>query len=150
MIFPLFVPPTRYPPTFVLDASTAAAWAIPRYYTVYANRVQFRLLSATAVVTSAWAFEVAERFRLALQSGDTTQSRVDRFVNGLAVLPVYADDEGPYRTWPDVLNLARTHTISVLEAAHFELALRMSLPLATIDPVLIRAATAAGIPIFTP
>ncbi|QJW95772.1 PIN domain-containing protein [Frigoriglobus tundricola] len=126
MIFPIFLPPNRYPPKFVLDVSVAAAWAIPRHYTVYTNRVQFKLLTAAGLVTAAWTFETADRLRLALQRGDTTQSRVDRVVDTLALLPIYVDDEGPFRAWPDARDLARTHAISV------------------------HAASAAGVPLFTP
>jgi predicted nucleic acid-binding protein len=150
MIFPTFVPPTRYTPKFVLGASVAVAWAVPRHYTVYTNRVQFELLGATAVVPAAWAFEVAEQFRLALQSGETTQPRIDRFVGSLALLPIYADDEGPFRAWSEVTDLARAHNVSLFDAAYLELSLRLNLPLAAADATLLRAAAATGVPVFTP
>lgn len=150
MTFPMFVPPPRAAAAFVLDASVPAAWAIPRQCTVYVHRVQLHLISAPCVVSTGWAFEVADLLRLVLRLGQTTQPRVDRAVNTLTSLPIYVDDQGPFRVWPSIADLALTHTLSVRDAACLELALRTSLPLATVDPALLSAAPAVGVPIFTP
>jgi predicted nucleic acid-binding protein len=50
----------------------------------------------------------------------------------------------------DVLALARQHALSAYDAAYLELALRLSLPLATLDRRLQAAATAAGVAIYSP
>jgi predicted nucleic acid-binding protein len=63
---------------------------------------------------------------------------------------IYLDADGPHRAWPEVLDLARSHGITVRDAADLDLALRLNLPLATSDPQLTQAAGAAGVPIFTP
>ena len=150
MIFPFFVPPHRYPPTFVLDVSVAETWAIPRNYSLYTNRVQFKLISTVALVPATWPFDLAEQMRVALNQGETTQHRIDVLINSISLLHIYVDDEGPFRACHDLLKLARTHNIPVSNSAYLELALRMNLPLATIDPALTRAANAAGVSIFTP
>jgi predicted nucleic acid-binding protein len=48
----------------------------------------------------------------------------------------------------DTLNLARRYKLSAYDAAYLELALRMGLPLATLDAGLANAATTAGITTF--
>lgn len=48
------------------------------------------------------------------------------------------------------LALARQHTLSVSDAADLELAMRESLPIASLDKPLVAAAKAIGVPIFTP
>jgi len=44
----------------------------------------------------------------------------------------------------DLLNLARKHRLTAYDAAYLELALRLDLPLATVDDRLMRAARAEG------
>jgi len=49
-----------------------------------------------------------------------------------------------------VLRLARAHRLSAYDAAYLELALRRSLPLATLDDKLRVAASAVGVAAFAP
>jgi predicted nucleic acid-binding protein len=150
MIFPTVIP-ANAPPEFVLPASVAAAWGIPPRYTVYAHQVRFRLASGTpTVIATAWPLELAEELLSAVRCGDTTQQRADGILVALPALRIYLDELAPHRAWPEVLNLARTHSISVSNAANLELALRLNLPLATTDATLTGAANTAGVPIFAP
>jgi predicted nucleic acid-binding protein len=52
--------------------------------------------------------------------------------------------------WPAVMTASRSRRLSAFDAAYLELALRLALPLATIDATLSRAAATAGVPIYTP
>ena len=52
------------------------------------------------------------------------------------------------RALGDTLNLARRYRLSAYDAAYLELALRLGLPLATLDADLVKAATTAGLSIF--
>ena len=54
------------------------------------------------------------------------------------------------RAFRDVLTLARTHNLSVYDAAYLELAWRRRLPLASLDALLRGAATAMGVPLYAP
>jgi predicted nucleic acid-binding protein len=63
-------------------------------------------------------------------------------------------DELPLRldVTPDsagVMALARAHGLTVYDAAYLELALRLELPLATLDRALAAAAPAAGVELLT-
>jgi predicted nucleic acid-binding protein len=68
----------------------------------------------------------------------------------MASFNVRIDDRHPALLWPDVMAGSRSRRLSTFDAAYLELALRLGLPLATIDAKLTRAAAAAGVPIFTP
>jgi predicted nucleic acid-binding protein len=48
----------------------------------------------------------------------------------------------------EVLRLARTHQLSVYDAAYLELALRKNAPLATLDTDLIKAARLESVPVI--
>ena len=151
MIFPTYGRASSHPPLFVLDVSVVAAWILPRRYTLYTHRVQSRLaLGAVAVVTTNWPLDLADELRAAEVRGDITRRRVDTFLTGLAAYRIDLDERAPYLAWPEVLDLARIHNISVRDAASLELALRLNLPLATTDATLLRVAPAAGVLVFTP
>jgi predicted nucleic acid-binding protein len=93
--------------------------------------------------------DLASRLLTAERGGETSQPRVDQFLSRLSLFRIYVDDELPFRGI-DVLNLARIYDLTVFNAAYLELALRVRLPLATIDASLTRAATAAGVSLFVP
>ncbi len=143
--------PTGSPPAFVLDVSLGAAWGIPTRYTVYAHSVQSRLaFGSGAVVATNWPLDVFDELLSAVGRGETTHPRLDTTLVNLSRYPIYLAPDAPYRASPEVLHLARTYGIPARDAASLDLALRLNLPLATIDPALSRAAGAAGVPIFTP
>ena len=48
----------------------------------------------------------------------------------------------------ELMRLARTHMLTVYDAAYLELAQRNGVPLATLDDALIRAAGSEGVPIL--
>ncbi len=150
MIFPTFFPSNASPPSFVLDASVTVAWAVASASTIYSVQVQHKLLSSVVVAPALWSIDVGERLRTTVRHKKTPQTACDLLFGLLAVVQIYVDDEGPFRVWPAMLDLARAHALSVREAAYLELALRTNLPLATTDATLTRAANAASIPIFTP
>ncbi len=71
-----------------------------------------------------------------------------RFIALLGQLAIAADPETMARALGDTLNLARRYRLSAYDAAYLELALRLGLPLATLDADLVKAATTAGLPLF--
>ncbi len=150
MNFPTDIPISS-PPAFVLDLSVAASWGIPMRYTVYTHSVQSRLaFGVAAIISTNWPLDLLAELLAAVDRGETTHQRVDTVLANLSTYRIYLDSEAPHRAWPEVLALARTHNISVRDAAYLELALRLNLPLATTDATLLRVAAAAGVPIFTP
>ncbi|MCI0699575.1 MAG: type II toxin-antitoxin system VapC family toxin [Planctomycetia bacterium] len=150
MNFPTVTLPNS-PPSFVLDVSVAASWGIPMRYTVYTHRVQSRLASGTVtIIATNWPLDLVDELLVAVNRGETTPQRADALLANLSAYRIYLDPQGPFQAWPDVLNLARTHNLSVHQAASLELALRLNLSLATTDATLTLVANASGISIFTP
>jgi predicted nucleic acid-binding protein len=66
----------------------------------------------------------------------------------LAALPLQVDGQTASRAWSDTIALARTHGLSTYDAAYLELAVRESLPIATLDDVIQGAAIAIGVPLY--
>ena len=63
----------------------------------------------------------------------------------LEALPIEIDPVSTSRAWDVSLELAQTHQLSVYDAMYLELAVRLQLPLATLDRALRKAAPAVGL-----
>jgi len=122
---------------FVLDASITACWAFQDEDHPDAGLAFRKVRTEEAVVPSLWWFEVrnilvVNERRQRISEPDTTA-----FLRDLSRLRVRIDHQPEQAA---VLRLARTHRLSVYDAAYLELAQREGLPLATLDKVLAGAA----------
>lgn len=135
---------------FVLDASVAFGWIVTTPLNWYANRVMSSLGTKRPVVPTSWISHVADLLLGAERQGLVTQAVTAAKLPTLRGFPILFDDETDARMWGDIRDLARTHDLSVFAAAYLELALRLTLPLATTDASLSRTAISAGVSIFTP
>jgi predicted nucleic acid-binding protein len=127
---------------FVLDASITACWAFRDEDHPDADLAFARMRTEDALVPCLWWFEVRNILVVNERRQRITESGTAGFLLNLSRLRVRVDRE------PDesaVLRLARTHRLSVYDAAYLELALRERLPLATLDADLRKAAASEGI-----
>ena len=135
---------------FVLDGSVALAWYFKDEADPYADAVAARLPSARAAVPQIWHLEVANALLMGERRQRSTEAQAARWLYYLRSLPITVDEETGSRAWDEVLRLARGHRLSAYDAAYLELAVRRSLPLATLDDKLKAAASALGVPTFVP
>ena len=130
---------------FVLDASIALSWAFADEEHPHARMALERLRVEAAVVPSLWWFEVRNVLVINERRGRIEASHSAAFLRHVGRLPLtfdYApDDDG-------ILCLARTHRLSVYDAAYLELARREGIPLATLDRDLIVAAKGENVPLI--
>ena len=122
---------------FVLDASVTACWALHDEKHADADRAFLRIRTEEAVVPSLWWFEVRNILVVNERRGRISLPDSTAFLLHLSKLPVRLD------RLPDedsVLRLARTHRLSVYDAAYLELAHRENLAIATLDADLRKAA----------
>ena len=126
---------------FVLDASIPACWALQEEDDPRADAAFARIRSDEAVVPSLWWFEIRNILVVNEQRKRITESDSGGFLRDLAGLRVRVDREPEESV---VLRLARTHGLSVYDAAYLELALREAIPLVTLDAQLTAAARAEG------
>jgi predicted nucleic acid-binding protein len=102
----------------------------------------------TAFVPTLWPLEVANVLLNGERRKRSTQAQAAKFLQSLAAMPITADDETNLHAWNATLNLARAHNLSAYDAAYLELAMRRSLPLATLDEKLKAAALAVGVTLY--
>lgn len=127
---------------FVLDASVTACWAFRDEQHPYADLALERIRTDTAVAPNLWWFEVRNILVVNERRKRLTAAETTEFLRDIDVLGIELDVSPET---DEVLRLARAHQLSVYDAAYLELALRKSVPLATLDTDLIRAAQAASV-----
>jgi predicted nucleic acid-binding protein len=126
----------------VLDASITACWAFDDEDHPDASLAFDRMRAEEGVVPGLWWFEVRNILVVNERRRRIAESGTARFLLHLSRLRIRVDrvpDEGA------VLRLARTHRLSVYDAAYLELAQREDLPLATLDTDLRKAAADEGV-----
>ena len=135
---------------FVVDCSLALAWCFPDEKADYPQAVLDSLAETAAIVPALWHLEIGNALLMGERRKRCTAADILKWLSFLSTLPITVDDETISRAWNDVMDLAREHNLSVYDASYLELALRRSLPLATLDIPLKKAALAAGVVAYKP
>ncbi len=132
----------------VLDASCSLALALDEEVPAEIVRLFERITDEGATVPSIWRYEVANVLLLPVRR---QRIDVESFQAGLADLerlPVAVDGSSSDRAWDEGASIARRHGLTVYDAAYLELAIRLALPLATLDRKLAQAARAEGVEVI--
>jgi predicted nucleic acid-binding protein len=130
---------------FVLDASVAACWAFDDEDHPSARKALDRLQWDEAVVPTLWWLEMRNVLVVSERRGRIDTIKTHGFLRELSRLPITPDHEPAEAVMMDA---ARTHRLSVYDAAYLELADRLAAPLATLDDRLARAAQAMRVTII--
>ena len=130
---------------FVLDCSVALAWLFPDEATEATDRLRDSLAEGRAFAPALWPMEVANVLLVATRRGRIDPDEWEQLYAHLEALPIEIDPVSTSRVWGRTLKLANTHRLSVDDAMYLELALRMRLPLATLDRTLSEAARLEGL-----
>lgn len=125
---------------FVLDSSMTMAWFFQDEATPQTRAVLRRLEQEEAVVPSLWPLEVANVARVNEKRGRVTPEESEDFFDNLRALPIRVEEDTPHRAWGEIMRLSREQKLTPYDAAYLELALRLGLPLATLDKELRQAA----------
>jgi len=135
------------PGRFVADASVTTTWIFPDEEPVLQKEMELQRASIRIHVPSIWPLEMANVIVSALRRGRFPEHRIDEAVDYLAGLPVSVEqDPAEIST---LVGLATAYRLTADDAAYLELALRLGVPLATMDDGLLEAARSAGIPVLT-
>ena len=136
---------------FVLDNSVAMRWILvspQQTLQDYAEAVLQSLSEADAIVPNLWHLEASNVLVVAERKSDLEVSEVEGFIAQLEALPISVDSQTASQSLQSILALARAYNLTSYDAAYLELAIRKSLPLASLDKALIRAAERAGVPAY--
>ena len=124
-------------------------WCFENAAHPFADSVLNRLATGdTAIVPVLWFYEASAVLSRAQTTGTLVASRATAFITELRSLNITADDAGVAHVFTDVHRLALSYRLTSYDATYLELAIRLNLPLATLDDELVRAAGAAGVPLL--
>lgn len=136
---------------FVLDNSVTMRWFFgdgkPQDL-AYAGKVLDMMQEAQALVPATWGLEVANVIAKAEEKALVTEARSGAFLEMLEDVDIEADSATFAHALSGTLQLARRYKLSSYDASYLELALRLGLPLATLDEDLQKAARKAGVKRF--
>jgi predicted nucleic acid-binding protein len=129
----------------VIDASLTLTSYFEDEATSATEAILDRVSDAGAVVPVLWRLEVANAFQSALRRKRISADYRDDFLTELAQLPIGVDADTDTYAWTTTLRLAERFGLTIYDATYLELAQRRSLPLATLDKALRKAAVALDI-----
>ena len=132
---------------FVLDSSVTMSWFFDDEATAATDQLLDRLNSdGRAIVAAHWALEVSNTLLMAERRKRSTLAESSHFIAILDALPIETDQETVSRASTSSMELARAQGLTLYDSVYLELAMRRSLPLATLDKQLRAAAKKTGVP----
>ncbi len=129
---------------FVLDASVVSCWCLPDESHPYAEAARQRISVEDAVTPAIFWFELRNVLLMAERRGRITEAQTAALLAAVAALPIGQSQE---RDEAVLLRLARTHRLTVYDAAYLESAKREGFALATLDKGLVAAARSEKVPV---
>jgi predicted nucleic acid-binding protein len=137
--------------SFVLDNSVTMRWFFgdgKPSELAYAGKVLDAMRDAKALVPMTWGLEVANVIVKAEEKSLVTEARSGAFLEMLEGVDIEVDEATFALALSDILQLARRYKLSAYDASYLELALRLGIPLATLDEGLQKVAKKAGVKKF--
>ena len=135
---------------FVIDNSVVMSWCFEDEGNSYAEAVLESLETGEAFVPAIWPLEVGNVLLVAERKKRLSHASAVRFLGLLGGLPISVEQEPPDRMLKEILSLAREHELSTYDASYLDLAMRLDLPISTLDTSLLKAAGKCEVPIYEP
>ncbi|MCC5614220.1 type II toxin-antitoxin system VapC family toxin [Nostoc sp. CHAB 5836] len=130
---------------FVLDCSVAISWCLVDENNPTANAILAIMPDAEAFVPGIWSLEIANVLLVAERRNRMTTDQSSEAITLLQSLLIQVDTATDANALGATVTLGRQEGLAAYDAAYLELALRLRLPLATIDQRLAKAATRCGV-----
>ncbi|WP_392478891.1 type II toxin-antitoxin system VapC family toxin [Nostoc sp. C110] len=130
---------------FVLDCSVAISWCLVDENDDYASAILAMMPDSEAFVPGIWSLEIANTLVVAERRNRMTKKQSEQAIALLQSLLIQVDLFTDAKALDATLKLARQEGLASYDAAYLELALRLQLPLATLDTRLAEAATRCGV-----
>lgn len=133
---------------FVLDCSIVVSWCLEDENNSYSSDILGMFSTSDiveAIVPSIWPIELANVLLVSERRNRISKADSNRFLKLLADMPIIIDDISSAEVLHDILSLGRELNLSSYDATYLELAIRMGLPIATLDKRLQQAATDFGV-----
>lgn len=129
--------------TFVADNSVVLAWFVNSQSTAYSEKILRRVANEPVHVPFVWALEFSNALRQLERRRKLKPDATATILEAVDALGLQSDSSPPSQR--RLLDLSRQYDLSVYDASYLELAIRLSVKLATQDGPLTAAAAKAGL-----
>ena len=126
--------------SLVLDSSTTLAWVYIEETAAPIRELFERIVDSGGWVPGLWRLEVGNILEMGIRRGRHDTRFRDATFADLSLLPISVDTETDRHAWSDTAKLASRYQLTVYDATYLELAKRRTLPLASLDSDLRKAA----------
>ncbi|MGA3099821.1 MAG: type II toxin-antitoxin system VapC family toxin [Bryobacteraceae bacterium] len=134
---------------FVLDVSACIPWRCEDETTPASERMlEWAMQGSELHVPSLWVWEILNVAGVIIRRRRVTADRGREFLKLLATLKVRIDRPPHITDLPRLHALANSYDLTAYDVAYLDLAKRLSLPLATRDDDLGKAALAEGVAVL--
>jgi len=131
---------------FIVDASATLPWCLEDEATPWTEALLDGLRGKdNAVVPAHWPNEVSNALLTACRRSRIASLRAQTFWDELALLPITVEPPITPDRAKFILSLCEQYRLTFYDSTYLELALRLELPMATLDNDLRRAGVSAGI-----
>jgi predicted nucleic acid-binding protein len=130
--------------SFVLDSSVPLSWCFKDEQTPDTLLTLEMAKTRAIFVPSFWHVELANVLGIASRKGRISEADLAIAVQMLDTLEIRTDIARPSIGLSILLPLMQNYELTAYDATYLELAMRLNLPLATLDKKLISAAKRAG------
>jgi predicted nucleic acid-binding protein len=132
--------------SFIVDASVGFAWVYQGQATPETDQLLNEVSAgATVIVPALWFLEMSNVLLIAQRRHRLTAIQRKAAMEKLTAMQLTVDEEGSRNAFGKTSELAEKYGLTIYDATYLELALRRSLPLASRDEALTKAATRCGI-----
>lgn len=98
-----------------------------------------------AIVPSLWSLEIGNVLLMSERKMRITLEQRQKALHILTELPIIVDTMTSNNAWLETMELAERYNLTLYDASYLELSLRRSLPLATFDKQIKKAAELSGV-----
>ena len=128
---------------FVLDNSVVSGWYLENQASAYTESIAKRLHSDRAWAPPVWELEFANVLRSACSRQRMTAEAAQQVIARMMALPIEVERQPAPPS--EILALCLRFGLTAYDASYLALALRLQIPVATLDEDLRAAARAAGV-----
>jgi predicted nucleic acid-binding protein len=134
---------------FVLDASITLSWCFDDEALPMSIKLLERSAEESVFVPQIWPLEVGNALVISEKKKRISYAKMLEFISILGNLNIHIDDKTSQHGFHEILSLAHSENLTTYDATYLELAMRLGLPLATLDKQLKKAALNVGVNIIT-
>ena len=131
--------------TIVVDSSVVLSWVMPDEDRRLTEDLLDSVASTGAVIPPLFRIEVGNSLLMGARRKRIAFEYIPEALDLIGQLPLRIDTSSADHVWDSTVELAAAYGLTLYDATYLESAIRLNMPLATLDANLAHAARRAGV-----